>query len=306
MTKLPIVSIEWKSDGSEEPAPPFDEPNTPKPMEFVVRRKGPLDQPLIVNFDTPTGTAMEESDYHTAPRQVTIPQGQSTLDLSIKIIWDDEEEVQETVQLVLSGPSSGSLPNTVNSASAYAVAQRTAEGKVADEFVPRMRDRLTQEEGKRNEAYTDTEDNVTVGIGHNMGPAGQEFRKEEFERVTGADYEDVKEGRAMLTDAQVEALFKNDLKKAVAQVKRDIANFDKLPLDAKEALTDMVFNLGSLTAFNDLKEAIGRRDWKQAAWDIGHKTRAADSPPSTYFEQVPNRAQRNIDLMNKVAAEAGQ
>jgi hypothetical protein len=59
-------------------------------------------------------------------------------------------------------------------------------------------------------------------------------------------------------------------------------------------------------AFNDLKEAVGRGDWRQAAWDIGHKNRDQNSPPSKDIGDVPNRAIRNINLMDELADDAGQ
>ena len=124
--------------------------------------------------------------------------------------------------------------------------------------------------------------------------------------MTGANFNDVKAGRAGITEAQQNALFKFDLDKHVAQVRSEISNFDKLPLKAKIVLTDMTFNLGSLSAFNDLKEAIGRMDYRQAAYDIGHKSRDPNSPPSNYADQVGKRAARNIALMEEVATEAKQ
>lgn len=154
-------------------------------------------------------------------------------------------------------------------------------------------------EGSQSRAYEDTEGNITVGVGHNMGKEGEDpsqAEKDRFEAITGADFDDVKNGLVELTEAQIAALYASDFQKAETQAKNEIPNFDSLPLTIKTAILDLTFNMGSLSKFTDLKEALSRGDWQQAAWDLMHKTRDANSPPSDYAGQVGQRAIDNENL----------
>jgi GH24 family phage-related lysozyme (muramidase) len=162
-----------------------------------------------------------------------------------------------------------------------------------------IKDRTKGYEGSRSKAYEDTEGNITVGVGHNMGKEGEDpsqAEKDRFETVTGVDFDDVKNGLIELTQAQIDALYNSDFQRAENKAKNEIPNFDNLPLNIKTAILDLTFNLGSLSKFTDMKEAISRGDWQQAAWDLMHKTRAIDSPPSDYAGQVGQRAIDNENL----------
>lgn len=162
-----------------------------------------------------------------------------------------------------------------------------------------IKDRTRGCEGSRSRAYEDTEGNITVGVGHNMGKEGEDpsqAEKDRFEAITGADFDDVKNGLVELTQAQIDALYASDFQKAENQARSEIQNFDNLPLTIKTAILDLTFNLGSLSKFTDLKEALSRGDWQQAAWNLMHKTRDANSPPSDYAGQVGQRAIDNENL----------
>ncbi len=181
-----------------------------------------------------------------------------------------------------------------------------AEGDLESVFNERIQARIVQEEGSSLTVYKDHLDNWTIGVGHNMGPDGTDLGVAEFEAATSANFAAVKAGTVALTQPQVGALFASDLKKHLAQAKAEVATFDELPLEVKIAVCDMVFNMGSLTKFADFKTSLANRDWYKAAWDIGHKTQAADSAKSTYYNQVTNRAKRNISLLLDVAVASNQ
>ena len=153
------------------------------------------------------------------------------------------------------------------------------------------------EGGIKNHVYEDTTGNMTVGVGHKMPENATQAEKDEFERITGKKYDDVRNGLADLTDAQANALYDSDWNKAYNQTKNEIPNFDNLHPDAKKALVDLVFNMGSLTKFPSMKEALSRLDYGQAAWDLMHQNRNTDSPPSQYAGQVGSRARSNEGLL---------
>lgn len=315
--KAPTVSITLLEDGSEEPANPYDDAHTPKRLRFHLSRTGSTEDALMVTIESGGGTATEGVDYEYLPASIEIPAGQSYVDFEVTPIWDDIDEGDETVIIKLK-------PTVDNSGGTQLLSQLMtmqlmqgddfaadesndeAEGKIADELWGKIRSRAEQEEGRRLTAYEDTEGYITVGVGRNMGPVGTDQGKASFEQVTGADFNLVKAGQQDLTNQQVDALLDYDLRQALQNSQTEITTFHKLPMPAKEVVVDMIFNMGSLTKFNDLKAALAEGNYRQAAWDIGHKTRDQDSPPSAYSTQVPNRAQRNIDMMNGLADELNQ
>jgi GH24 family phage-related lysozyme (muramidase) len=102
-----------------------------------------------------------------------------------------------------------------------------------------------------------------------------------------------------LVDVQVEMLLDHDLVITLTYARQLVPTFDQLPPPAQEVVVDMTFNLGpgGFRQFRHLRAALAQRDWRQAAWDLSHKNRQPDSPPSDYQNQVPNRAQRNVVLL---------
>jgi hypothetical protein len=59
--------------------------------------------------------------------------------------------------------------------------------------------------------------------------------------------------------------------------------------------------MGSLSAFKQFKESVAEQDWEQAAWDLGHKSRDANSKASKYARQTGNRARTNITTLKNLA-----
>jgi len=169
----------------------------------------------------------------------------------------------------------------------------------------RYKVRIALEEGRRNRAYCDMFNNVTIGIGHNMGTMGQEVNRPQFETATRADYMSTKTGRNALADPQVDNLFEADLRTALDYAPKLVANFDNLPPEAREVVVDLTFHLGpsGFRQFKDLRTALSQQNWKQAAWDLSHKNRQANSPPSSYHNQVPHRSTRNVTLLNGLAVK---
>ena len=310
----PTITIACIEDGSEEPVYPYDEENTPQLIRFVVTRTGNLSQSLTVLLTSPTGTATEGIDYESAPQSVTMPSMASSATFSIRPIWDDDEEGDETVvigfddaqgYLMMGDAAAVTLPASA-AAPTTGPTTKSATGKIKDPFVPRIRARVALEEGRRNTVYLDTKGNWTVGIGHNMGPTDTDIGKAVFEQVTGASFDDVKAGTTPLTESQIDKLFAKDLKARVSQAKSEIPSFQKLPIQAKVVSVDLVFNMGSLAGWPSFNNDIATRNWRQAIWDLTHQTRAVDSPPSQYKIDVPNRCARNVELLNQLATEAGQ
>jgi GH24 family phage-related lysozyme (muramidase) len=167
-------------------------------------------------------------------------------------------------------------------------------------FVPR----ITFEEGRRARAYNDLFNNITVGVGHNMGSPGEDLELPRFESVTRASFITVKAGRLALRDPQIDNLLDSDLLLTLANLRKLAPDFDQLPYPAQEVVVDLAFNLGpgGLRQFRDFRQSLAQRNWRQAAWDLAHKNRDPDSPPSSYSQQVPNRSKRNVALLLTLAS----
>ncbi len=163
----------------------------------------------------------------------------------------------------------------------------------------RYKIRIVLEEGRRNQAYYDKFNNITIGVGHNMGSPGQEVNRPQFETATRADYVTTKAGKNALVEPQVDNLFDADVRTALVYAPKLVANFDDLPPEAREVIVDLTFHLGpaGFKQFKDLRAALAERNWRQAAWDLAHKSRQPNSPPSGYHSQVPHRSNRNVILL---------
>ncbi len=173
--------------------------------------------------------------------------------------------------------------------------------------IQRFNSRLILEEGRRYQAYKDTFQFVTIGVGHNLGALGEDSDEPLFERHTNADFDLAKAGRLILIDPQVDALLDGDLSTAFVYARKLVPSFDQLPPDAQEVVIDLAFNLGpaGLSKFRYFRAAVEQRNWSLAAWELTHKNSTPNSPPSDYSRQVPNRAARNAALLNRLAQNPG-
>jgi lysozyme len=115
---------------------------------------------------------------------------------------------------------------------------------------------IKTDEGLKLEAYVDTTGNLTIGWGRNL-----------------------KDG--IRTD-EAELMFQNDLKQTVQELQNQ-SWFAPLPLNVKNALINMNFNLGieKLLEFKDLITALENKNYRAAA-------EAALN--SLWAKEVPNRA----------------
>lgn len=133
-------------------------------------------------------------------------------------------------------------------------------------------------EGTELMVYECTSGRRTIGVGHNLDT---KHSKETFLKL-GLSHKDVREGKKMLTLAQVEAIFAVDYARAIADARAIVANYDEQPLIVKEILNDMAFNLGrsELSKFNAMK-SIENRDYWLAAEQL---------KPTKWYRQVGHRS----------------
>jgi len=141
-------------------------------------------------------------------------------------------------------------------------------------------DLVKKHEGLRLTPYQCTEGFWTIGYGHNLDAHGEPVPE-------------------IITLAQAEDLFEMDLAVAVVQCEDLFPNWADIDEVRQAVLIDMCFNLGKqrLWKFFRMREAIGSRDWGQAAIQMEH---------SAWAWQTGHRAQEDIEMMRSGEWPKGQ
>ena len=184
--------------------------------------------------------------------------------------------------------------NQLDSTGLDATSKPTIQPKgLTPEQRAQLRDLISGYEGNYTDEYPDSKLIPTIGIGHNLRADNGTC-----ERVTGTPAKDLVDGGS-LTQANVDKLFDADLDQTVDRLRKRFPNFDSLPPDVQTTLIDLSFNLGDggLAKFHDFCDDINKNDFSQAAYDLGHKTKEAGSPPSKYVGDVGQRAIDNINRL---------
>lgn len=82
---------------------------TPTATNAVVNLSTTSAQPVTVFYGTVAGTATEKSDYEPAVGQVTVPAGQRTAFIPLKIVADALPEPDETFSVTIGGPTGAAI-----------------------------------------------------------------------------------------------------------------------------------------------------------------------------------------------------
>lgn len=129
---------------------------------------------------------------------------------------------------------------------------KSAENKVEREDIREERDRSNNRvfaeyiagfEGRRNRVYdpnpNDGKDEPTIGIGHFLERGDS---RETFDRILPeVNHDSVRNGRKILTDNEVDRLFKHDIQIYIDRARNLIGNFDTFPEYLQTALVDMSY-----------------------------------------------------------------
>jgi len=138
-----------------------------------------------------------------------------------------------------------------------------------------LRQTLKVDEGLSLKPYRDGMGIRTIGYGHQMVKA---------DGMTASTH---------LTLDQAEDLLEADVTCALAACQRLFPDFYLLPEVAQAVLANMAFNLGEhgLKEFVQMRQAIARRQWRNAAQAMRH---------SLWYTQVPRRAERLAQAMEGI------
>jgi len=159
----------------------------------------------------------------------------------------------------------------------------TPPEKIIADILPRVK----QHEGVKSKVYLDSQGVPTIGVGFNLS------RQDSLQRISsvGANYQQVKAGKAALSDSQISTLLMQDLKAAYEQAQSLVPNWNSLPDSVKGVLTEMAFNLGKqgLSEFKNFLRYISTYDYDKAS---------AEMLRSSWASQVGNRAQTLSKIVN--------
>ena len=145
--------------------------------------------------------------------------------------------------------------------------------------IEQLRKELEVDEGVKYEIYNDHLGYPTFGIGHLVRDSDPE---------AGAAL-----GTPISEDRVIEA-FNEDVETVLSDCAILYDDFDDLPEEAQLIIANMMFNLGRprLSKFKGMKAGVDSRDWNKAADEM---------IDSTWYRQVPNRAERLVNRMRALA-----
>ena len=89
-------SIEEGNDGTTE-------------LSFIIKMNTTSDQDVLVRYTTQSASALEGSDFVAKTGNVSIPAGQTTVEIFIEIIGDENLEDDEQFEVVLSNPTNADV-----------------------------------------------------------------------------------------------------------------------------------------------------------------------------------------------------
>jgi GH24 family phage-related lysozyme (muramidase) len=142
-------------------------------------------------------------------------------------------------------------------------------------------------EGSRQYAYDDSRGIRTIGVGMNLDIPASRRRIE----AIGLNFKDIYAGKEALSEQQIRQLFAEDVQQAINVARRYTPQLDSLPRNVQLIVVDMTFNLGSLSRFPALREAINNQDWQTAASEMEN---------SRWYKQVGNRSRELVRMMRGV------
>ncbi len=163
------------------------------------------------------------------------------------------------------------------------------------ENITALKAHITLDEGEEEEAYLDSKDNWTVGIGHLLSA---EQTDRELRAMGLEDELDNWEG-FKITDAQMHELLDIDIDDTMTMLKISFDATELAKLDSVRfiSLFSMAYQLGSVVKFPAMVDAIKRADWDRAADEMVYSCGMKKNKRSQWYKDTPNRCQKMSDGM---------
>ena len=143
------------------------------------------------------------------------------------------------------------------------------------DFMVRLKDEITADEGVKLEVYLDHLGYPTVGVGHLILEADDEYNQGEGYKIT---------------QTRSDELFYRDINICLSECERGLNEWTSYPEEVQLIVANMAFNLGitRLRKFKNFFSALYDGDYKQAS---------VEGLDSRWAKQVYNRAHRLMDRL---------
>jgi len=143
------------------------------------------------------------------------------------------------------------------------------------EFMVRLKEEITSDEGVKLEVYLDHLGYPTVGVGH---------------LIKDTDPEKGASEGTLITQTRCDELFYQDINICLSECENQMNEWESFPEEVKLILANMAFNLGitRLMKFKMMFSALNAGDYKQAS---------IEGLDSRWAKQVYNRAHRLMDRL---------
>ena len=144
-------------------------------------------------------------------------------------------------------------------------------------------------EGYEPKVYLDSRKKKTIGYGFNL----DEPTVKDYFTKKGYNYKALVTGKQGLSKSQSNAILKDLYNDSYQNTKKIIKNFETLPENVKNVLTDLNYNLGTtkMQKFSKMISAIEKQDFKTAAEELKN---------SNYYNQTGRRARSHYETLSNV------
>jgi GH24 family phage-related lysozyme (muramidase) len=166
----------------------------------------------------------------------------------------------------------------------------------------RIFDKIKSEEGEQLEAYLCSAGYWTVGVGHNLETKMSDternvFTSEQLQLIENREYDKIRITKKQSTDLLV-----IDLKQTASDYE-SIFGYYCLHPAAELVVYDMLFQMGrsSFSRFTNTIELLRKGEYTKAGSEILVGSDA--SKPSKYFQDTPNRAYRNHEILCSIECD---
>tara|TARA_B100000579_G_scaffold85335_1_gene66699 strand:- start:3 stop:452 length:450 start_codon:yes stop_codon:yes gene_type:complete len=142
----------------------------------------------------------------------------------------------------------------------------------------KLKEEIIRDEGVVYAIYKDHLGYPTFGIGHLVKESDPEFGQEVDTPVS---------------EERVDEVWNHDFTEHVEECGKLYPELESYPDEVQRVLVNMTFNMGMtrLSKFQNFKKAIESNDWKQAA---------VEGRDSRWYNQVTNRAERLMTMLEEV------
>jgi len=125
---------------------------------------------------------------------------------------------------------------------------------------------IAQHEGSKACSYSDTTGHKTVGVGFNMDDSSGD----QWSAICPdcPPYAAVYSGAQCLSPGNIDTLLAHSLQPAAAAAAADVSNYGSMCCGVQNVVTDMAFNIGSLSGFPTLVGYFEAGNWAAAASDM--------------------------------------